>query len=65
MTATQIRTDWDANGLPELWRTRIGPGWSSFCVVGDRIFTQEQRGDYEVVTAYDATTGGEVWEHQG
>jgi outer membrane protein assembly factor BamB len=50
--------------LPELWRTRIGPGWSSFCVVGDRIFTQEQRGDYEVVTAYDATTGVEVWEHR-
>ncbi len=64
VTATEIRTDWPASGLPELWRTSIGPGWSSFAVAGQTLFTQEQRGDHEVVTAYDATTGTEVWQHR-
>ncbi len=57
---TRIKTDW-SGGLPELWRRRIGPGWSSFSVVGDTIFTQEQRGEFEVVAAYDSQTGAEIW----
>ena len=32
-------------------------------MVGDRLFTQEQRGDDEYVVCYDATTGVEVWAH--
>ena len=47
----------------ELWRHRIGPGWSSFAVVGNRAFTQEQRGDQEAVVCYDASTGVELWAH--
>ena len=64
VTAIEIRTDWPTEGLPELWRTSVGPGWSSFAVAGKRIFTQEQRGDFEVVTAYDATSGSEIWQHK-
>lgn len=45
----------------EVWRRRIGPAWSSFAVVGDYLFTQEQRGDEELVTCYQASTGDEVW----
>ncbi|MEL6105825.1 MAG: PQQ-binding-like beta-propeller repeat protein [Planctomycetota bacterium] len=58
-----IRKDWPQGGLPELWRRRIGPGWSSFAVVGDWLFTQEQRGDQEVISAYDARTGRERWRY--
>jgi len=58
-----IATDWAQDKPVQLWRQRIGPGWGSFAVVGERLFTQEQRGNDEAVVCYDAKTGGEIWRH--
>ena len=50
---------------PELvWRRSIGPGWSSFCLVDGRLFTQEQRGEIEAVVCLDADTGQPIWVHE-
>jgi outer membrane protein assembly factor BamB len=64
VTGVRIRTDWAASPPVELWRRPVGPGWSSFAVGDGLLYTQEQRGDFEVVTCYDAATGKPVWTHQ-
>lgn len=63
LTGVRIQTDWAKHPPRELWRHRIGPGWSSFAVIGDRIFTQEQRGEDEFVVCYHSQTGTEIWSH--
>jgi len=60
----RITTDWTASPPVQMWRRPIGPGWSSFAVHGDRLYTQEQRGDDEIVASYRVSTGEPVWRHR-
>lgn len=59
----RLDPDWTAHPPQVLWRQPIGAAWSGFAVVGGRALTQEQRGDDELVTCYDALTGRELWAH--
>jgi hypothetical protein len=59
----KINADWNKTPPRKLWRQRCGPAWSSLTVVGDNVYTQEQRDRDEVVVCYDASTGSERWVH--
>lgn len=58
-----INDDWTKKPPQEIWSRDVGPGWSSFAVVGGALFTQEQLGAMEAVVCYDAVTGAERWKH--
>ncbi len=55
--------DWKASPPKQLWRQPIGSAWSAFAVVGGRAYTQEQRGEEELVTCYELLTGRLLWSH--
>ncbi|GAB5404622.1 MAG: PQQ-binding-like beta-propeller repeat protein [Aureliella sp.] len=57
----RFATDWNANPPDEIWRIKVGPAWSSFAAAGNLLYTQEQRGEEEVVVCYSADSGKEIW----
>ncbi len=59
----RLARDWKAHPPKELWRRKIGLGWSAFAVAGDYAVTQEQRGDQELVVCYELKTGKVRWKH--
>jgi hypothetical protein len=59
----QIGTDWTTFPPVELWRQPVGPGCSSFAVHGPFFYTQEQRGEDEIVACYQMADGKLVWLH--
>ncbi len=58
-----LETDWREHPPRELWKHKIGAGWSGFALVGDYAVTQEQRGDQELVVCYELRTGKPLWTH--
>jgi outer membrane protein assembly factor BamB len=58
-----IDVNWNDAPPKQVWKRHIGLGWSSIVVIGDRLFTQEQREDQEAVVCYDTETGDEIWVH--
>ncbi len=63
LSGPDLARDWQADPPEELWRQPIGPAWSGFAVAGSAAFTQEQRGDEELVTCYDLVSGQLIWSH--
>ena len=63
---TGLLDAWPAVGPPRIWVTQgLGEGYSSFAVVGDRLFTQGQQGNQEFVAAFDTNTGKLLWKTPG
>jgi outer membrane protein assembly factor BamB len=64
LTGVTIPTDWDTYPPKLLWKRKVGPGWGSFAVIGNRIYTQEQWDQDEAVVCYNGDTGKEIWFHE-
>lgn len=56
-----ISADWSNEPPQQIWKIPVGPGWSSFAVAGNLLFTQEQRGPLEHIVCYAAESGREIW----
>lgn len=55
----------DTNHLGRTWRVELGPSYSGPVVSADRVFTTESKDKkFEVVTAFDRTTGKALWRAQ-
>lgn len=56
--------DWTTSPPKGVWEKpiEVGPGWGSFAVVGDRLYTMEQQGNEEAVICLDAATGKMAWK---
>jgi outer membrane protein assembly factor BamB len=64
IVGTAIVTNWTDHPPESIWKHAVGPAWSSLLVIGDRVYTQEQRGEKEVVACYDSVGGDQVWVHE-
>jgi outer membrane protein assembly factor BamB len=62
-TETGLLTSWPPGGPKVVWRiSGLGVGYSSFSIVGGKMYTQGQRGKQEFVLALDVKTGNKLWE---
>jgi outer membrane protein assembly factor BamB len=55
-------TNWGTDGPKVLWKKALGNGYSSFSVVGGKVYTMGSVGGKDVVYCLSADTGEEVWK---
>ena len=58
---TGWRTQWPEGGPKVLWRADVGAGYSSFAVVGGRVYTMGNADKNDTVFCLNADTGEIVW----
>lgn len=63
-TETGLLSQWPKEGPRQLWQVPLGGGFSSMAVAGGRVVTQTKEGNDELVVAFDAATGKELWRHR-
>jgi outer membrane protein assembly factor BamB len=54
---------WPANGPKQVWKAKVGMGFSSFAVANGCVYTTGNANDTDTIFCFDANTGAEVWKH--
>jgi len=57
-----FRTDWDKNPPKLLWKADCGGGYSSFAVVGGKVYTQDRQDGNERVVCFESESGRLLWD---
>ncbi|MCC7291117.1 MAG: PQQ-like beta-propeller repeat protein [Phycisphaerales bacterium] len=58
---TGLKLAW-TEPIPMLWEQKLGPAYSSFAVVGDRVYTCGQLEKQQTLVCLDAATGATKWQ---
>lgn len=58
---TGLLHQWPQGGPAVLWRTAIGEGYSGVAAAAGKAYTLFNAGEKEVLAAFDAVTGKELW----
>ena len=56
-----LNFDWKKTPPKTLWKIPLGDGFSSFCIIGDRLYTMCGRNKRDMVICLDRNTGKEIW----
>jgi outer membrane protein assembly factor BamB len=62
-TETGLNLDWKSRPPKVLWKIPLGNGFSSFAVVGDRLYTMTRRGQRDFVVCLKTRDGKECWSY--
>jgi len=60
---TGLLKKWPTNGPPLLWEKKVGAGYSAPSVLGDVLVLHHRMGNEEVVEAFDAVKGSNLWRY--
>lgn len=55
---------WPTEGPTQLWKAKIGIGFSSFSVVGGKLYSMGRDQNDDTIICLDANTGKEIWRDQ-
>lgn len=61
---SSVNLDWGKDGPRELWKLRVGTGYSAPSILGKRLVIHHRQRDKEKITCHDVRTGKVLWNHQ-
>ena len=62
--STEALPDILPDELPEIWKTKVGIGFSTVSVSGDFVLTMGNESETDIVWCLDAKSGEVIWKHE-
>ena len=60
----KLADQWPKDGPPEKWSRKLGDGYATILVEGDRLYTMYRVENDEFTICLNAKTGETIWEHK-
>ncbi len=64
VTGVRLDPNWAVNPPQEMWKIKVGDGWSGVAITNGFAVTMEQRGPQECVVCYRLADGAQMWIHR-